>query len=49
MVFGVAQVTAFFEENYQMGLSQSTRLHLQSEGIFMPDYPIDFTASYSWK
>ena len=28
-----AQKTAFFEENAQMGLSNRTRLYLQSEGI----------------
>ena len=49
MVFGVAQVTDFFEENDQMGLSHRTRLHLQSEGISRPENLTDFTASDSWK
>ena len=47
MVFGVAQVTTFFEDNYQMGLSHCTCLHLQSEGIVRPDNMIVFTASDS--
>ena len=49
MVFGVAQVTAFFEENDQMGLSHCTRIYLQSEGIVRPDNLIYFTASEYWK
>ena len=48
MIFGVDQVIAFFEDNDQMGLSHCTRSHIQSEGIFRPDYLIDFTASDSW-
>ena len=49
MIFGVSQVTAFFEENYHMGLSHCIRIHLQSEGIVRPNNLIDFTASDSWK
>ena len=49
MVFGVAQGTAFSEDNDQIGLYHSTRLHLQSEGIVRPDNLIDFTESDSWK
>ena len=49
MVFGVAQVTDFFEENDQMGLSHRTCLHLQSEGVVSPEDIIDFTVSDSWK
>ena len=41
MVFGVAQVTAFFEDNDQMGLSHRTRMHIQSEGIVRPKDLID--------
>ena len=47
MVFGVAQVTTFFEENNQMGLSQCTRLRLQSEGTVRPKDLIEFTLSDS--
>ena len=43
MIFGVAQVTAFFEDNDQMGLSHITRLHLHYEGIVRPEDLIDFT------
>ena len=49
MVFGVAQVTAFFEDNCQMGLFHRTRLHLQSDVIVIHDDRIDFTASDSWR
>ena len=49
MGFGVAQVTAFFEENDQMVLSHCTCLYLQSEGIVSSDDLIEFTASDSWK
>ena len=49
MVFGVAQVTAFFKDNNQMGLYHRTCLHLQSEDVVRPEYLIDFTASDSWK
>ena len=49
MVFGVSQVTAFFKDNYHMGLSHRTHLHLQSEGIARPDNLLNFTASDSWK
>ena len=48
-MFGVAQVTAFFEDNNQMGISHRTRVYLQSEGIVRPDNLIDFTASDSLK
>ena len=49
MVSGVAQVTAFFEDNDQMGLSHRTLMHLQYEGIGRPNDLVYFTASDSWK
>ena len=49
MVFGVAQVTAFFEDKDNMGLSHCTHIYLQYESIFRPNNMIDFTASDSWK
>ncbi len=38
MVFMGAQITSFFEDNDQMGLSNQTRVHLQGKGI---DHPFD--------
>ena len=49
MVFGVAKVISFLEDNDQMGLSNCTCLHLQSEGIVRPDDLIEFNESDSWK
>ena len=49
MVFGVSQVTAFFEDSGQMGLSHCTCMHLQSEGIVRPKYMIDFNMPAYWK
>ena len=49
MVFDVAQVVAFFEDNDQMVLSHRTRLSLQYEVIVRPDDLVDFTADDSWK
>ena len=43
MVFGVAQVTAFFKDNDQMVLSHHTRWHQQYKGIVSPKDMIDFT------
>ena len=42
------QVTAFFQEVDQMGLSAQTRIHLQGEGILIPDDLIYFTSKDSW-
>ncbi len=42
MVLTAAQLTAFFEDPAQMGLSNRTRVYLQSEGITDPDNLIDF-------
>ena len=36
MVLTAQQVTAFMENNDQMGLSQLTHIHLQTEGILTP-------------
>ena len=44
----VAQQTAFFESNAQMGLSNRTRVYLQSEGIIEPDALIDFVKKEAW-
>ena len=43
-----AQKTAFFEENAQMGLSNRTRLYLQSEGIVELDDLNDFVKKEAW-
>ena len=49
MVFGVAQVTAFFKDNDRMVLSHHARWHLQYEGIVSPNDLIDFTTYDHWK
>ena len=48
MHLNATQVTAFFRELDQMGLSARTRIHLQGEGILIPDNLIDFTRKDSW-
>ena len=48
MVFTALQITAFFEDNAQMGLSNRTRLYLQSEGITHPSDLIDFVKKDDW-
>ena len=42
------QVTTFFQDIDQMGLSAHTRIHIQGEGILIPDDFIDFTSKDSW-
>ena len=48
MVFTAPQVTAFFEDAAQMGLSNRTRLYLQDEGITHPDDLFEFTDKDAW-
>ena len=48
MVLTAAQLTAFFEGATQMGLSNRTRVYLQSEGISLPDDLIDFVGKDDW-
>ena len=48
MVLTAGQLTAFFEDPAQMGLSNRTRVHLQSEGITIPDDLIDFVGNDDW-
>ena len=43
------QVTDFFRDIGQMGLSACTCIHLQGEGILIPDNLIDFTSKDSWE
>ena len=43
------QVTAFFRDIDQMGLSACTCIHLQGEGILIPEDLIDFTSKDSWE
>ena len=42
MVFTNAQITAFFEDGDQMGLSNRTRVYLQGEGIIDPGDLLEF-------
>ena len=42
------QVTAFFRDIDQIGLSARMSIHLQSEGILIPDDLIDFTRKDYW-
>ncbi len=42
MVFTALQITAFFEDGAQMGLSNRTRVYLQGEGLTHPDDLIKF-------
>ena len=48
MVLTGGQLTAFFEDANQMGLSNRTRMHLQTEGITTPDDLVDFVSKDSW-
>ena len=48
MVLTAGQLTLFFEDANQMGLSNRTRLHLQTEGIATPDDLVDFVTKDSW-
>ncbi len=48
MVLTANQITAFFEDAVQMGLSNRTRVHLQTEGINDPDDLIDFVGKEDW-
>ncbi len=48
MVFTVAQITAFFEDGVQMGLSNRTRVYLQGEGITHPNDLIEFVKKEAW-
>ena len=48
MVLTAHQLTSFFEDANQMGLSNRTRLHLQTEGITDPVDLIDFVTKDSW-
>ncbi len=48
MVFTAAQVTAFFEDGNQMGLSNRTRVYLGTEGIAHPSDLVDFVESEAW-
>ena len=41
-------VTAFFRDIEQMVLSARTRIHLQGEGILIPDDLTNFTSKDSW-
>ena len=48
MVFTGAQITLFFEDNDQMGLSNRTRVLLQGEGITHPADLAEFTKKDAW-
>ncbi len=48
MVLTAGQLTGFFEDAAQMGLSNRTRVHLQTEGINVPDDLIDFVGKEDW-
>ena len=48
MVLTAGQLTLFFEDANQMGLSNRTRLHLQSEGMTTPNDLIDFVKTEDW-
>ena len=43
-----AQITAFFENADQMGLSNRTRVYLQGQGIDSPDDLADFVKKSAW-
>ena len=49
MVLSAPQVTAFFEDNDKMGLSNRTRLYLQGEGISHPEDLLEFVEKDAWK
>ena len=48
MVLTAGQLTSFFEDATQMGLSNRTRMHLQTEGNTTPDDLIDFVDKDAW-
>ena len=48
MVLTATQTTAFFEGAAQMGLSNRTRLYLQTEGITGPEDLSDFVGKDDW-
>ena len=48
MVLTAGQLTAFFKYANQMGLSNRTRVHLQTEGISTPDDLIEFVGKEDW-
>ncbi len=48
MVFTAAQITAFFEDGAQMGLSNRMRVYLQGEGITHPDDLLEFVKTEAW-
>ena len=48
MVFTGAQITSFFEDADQMGLSNRTRVYIQGEGINRPDDLQEFTDKDAW-
>ena len=48
MVFTAAQITLFFEDATQMGLSHRTRVYLQGEGINHPDDLEEFADKDTW-
>ena len=48
MVLTAGQLTLFFEDTNQMGLSNRTRMHLQTEGITTLDDLVDFVAKNLW-
>ena len=48
MVLTNAQITAFFEDRDQMGLSNRTRVYLQGEGITDPADLLEFVEKEAW-
>ena len=48
MVLTAVQLPSFFEDATQMGLSNRTMMHLQTEGITTPDDLIDFVDKDAW-
>ena len=48
MVFTNAQITSFFQDADQMGLSNRTRIYLQGEGIDHPDDLAEFLDKETW-
>ena len=48
MVFTGAQITSFFEDADQMGLSHKTRVYLQGEDINHPDDLAEFMDKETW-
>ena len=48
MVFTNTQITSFFEDRDQMGLSNRTRVYLQGEGITDPSDLLEFVDKDAW-